>query len=211
MIHGNPSNSTPIFLSARATPDGKLAYDLLYQVRSPSIVTYFVRNQSPRPWTRHARASTSRFVQNLEPSVLLYTPVLRWAASGRLARPWTGTPNPWKRRSNPEKIRTRVGTGDGCPHPRRLRSRRSSIIRIQSPQALSIGCLTASKMHWRRRHEERHGRTADAVLWIIGRGSAPTIKSYHAGGDPHLPSQILGFQTRPEHFRPLCNECLKHQ
>lgn len=130
---------------------------------------------------------------------------------GRLARPWTGTPNPWKRRSNPEKIRTRVGTGDGCPHPRRLRSRRSSIIRIQSPQALSIGCLTASKMHWRRRHEERHGRTADAVLWIIGRGSAPTIKSYHAGGDPHLPSQILGFQTRPEHFRPLCNECLKHQ
>jgi len=94
---------------------GSLAYDLLYQVRSPSIVTYFVRNQTPRPRTRHARASTSRLVQNLESSVLPLYP-FSWAASGRLARPWTGTPNPWKRRSNPEKIRTRVGTGDGCPH-----------------------------------------------------------------------------------------------
>ena len=39
MIHGNPSNSTPIFLSARATPDGKLAYGLLYQVPPPPMVT----------------------------------------------------------------------------------------------------------------------------------------------------------------------------
>ena len=56
----NPSNSTPIFLSARATtPDGKLAYDPLYQVRNPSIVT-LSPNECPKPRTRPALFSCQR-------------------------------------------------------------------------------------------------------------------------------------------------------
>jgi hypothetical protein len=66
MIHGNPSNSTPIFQSARATPDGKLAYDLLYV---PSIVTL---SQTRVPDHGHVASvclNSSRLVQNLESSI----------------------------------------------------------------------------------------------------------------------------------------------
>lgn len=69
MIHGNPSNSTPIFLSARATPDGKLAYDPFYQVCNPSMVTLSrneLQRESRGPHVGCAGVNISCLVQNLE-------------------------------------------------------------------------------------------------------------------------------------------------
>ena len=155
MIHSNPSNSTPIFLSARETPDGKLAYDLLYQVRNPSIVT-LSHNESPGPRTRHSRGVyvskhlTLFRIRNALDNLGLLAP-----GSRRLTR--------WEFRTHrsvggTEKIRIRVRAGDGCPRISFATSvTLMSIARVgpnRAPGSAS-GVWLCQKLHWRQRHEER--------------------------------------------------------
>lgn len=77
MIHRSPSNSTPIFLSARATPDEKLAYGLLYQLPLPH--GYFVPHLDSRAQGRRTHVAFSApqllaLFESWEPTLAPFVP-----------------------------------------------------------------------------------------------------------------------------------------